>query len=151
MHLKKQTPKSCTIFLLFPLILLSPLFLLVPCAPTNTTTNLLCGTNDLVVSWNSSVHLNYSVRVVPLAGNLSSLTCDTSYANCRLNGLQCGQTYNVSVKASSANCSGPYSLPQTVRTGIKNDGNEIRTAIFCRLIHPMPCDVLFQHPAPLRD
>lgn len=104
---------------------------LVPCAPTNISANLLCGTNDLVVGWNSSVPLNYSVKVVPLAGNISSLTCDTRHAHCRLNGLQCGQTYNVSVKASSANCSGPYSHPQTVRTGIKNYGNEIRTATFC--------------------
>uniref|UniRef100_A0A674MQ79 Fibronectin type-III domain-containing protein n=1 Tax=Takifugu rubripes TaxID=31033 RepID=A0A674MQ79_TAKRU len=92
----------------------------VPCAPANISTNLLCGTNDLVVNWSSSsVPLNYSVKVVALAGNISSLTCDTKHANCSLSGLQCGQTYNVSVKASSKSCSGPY-----------NDGNEIRTTIF---------------------
>lgn len=73
--------------------------------------------------------LNYSVKVVPLAGNISSLTCNTRHANCSLCGLQCGQTYNVSVKASSASCSGPYSHPQTVQAGNKDDGNEIRTAI----------------------
>lgn len=93
--------------------------LLVPCAPTNVSTNLLCGTNELVVGWNASVPLNYSVTVVPLAGNFSSLTCDSSHATCRLSGLRCGQTYNVSVKASSANCSGPSSHPHTVRTGTK--------------------------------
>lgn len=74
--------------------------------------------------------LNYSVKVVPLAGNISSLTCDTEHANCSLSGLQCGQTYNVSVKASSTSCSGPYSQPQPVKTGNKDDGNEIRTTIF---------------------
>uniref|UniRef100_A0A674NSS5 Fibronectin type-III domain-containing protein n=1 Tax=Takifugu rubripes TaxID=31033 RepID=A0A674NSS5_TAKRU len=85
-----------------------------PCAPANISTNLLCGTNDLVVNWSSSsVPLNYSVKVVALAGNISSLTCDTKHANCSLSGLQCGQTYNVSVKASSKSCSGPYSQPQT--------------------------------------
>lgn len=124
----------------------------VPCAPTNISTNLLCGTNELVVGWNSSVPLNYSVKVVPLAGNISSLTCDTSHANCRLSGLRCGQAYNVSVKASSANCSGPSSHPQTIQTGIKkNYGSEIRTATCCWLIYSMPCDVLPQHPALLRD
>lgn len=81
--------------------------------------------------------LNYSVKVVPLAGNISSLTCDTRHANCSLRGLQCGQTYNVSVKASSASCSGPYSRPQIVQTGNKDDGNEIRTAILS-LFTPQP-------------
>lgn len=91
----------------------------------NISTNLLCGTNDLLVSWIlSAVPLNYTVSAVPLSGNISSVTCDTSQANCSLSGLQCGQTYNVSVKASSGSCSGPYSRPQTVQTGNKDDANE---------------------------
>nr|XP_046264816.1 mucin-4-like [Scatophagus argus] len=89
----------------------------VPCAPVNVSTNLLCGTNDLTVSWTpAALPRNYSVTAVPLAANISSVTCDTSHSNCSLSGLQCGQAYNVSVKASYGSCSGPYSLPQTVLT-----------------------------------
>lgn len=105
------------------------LSLLVPCAPVNISTSLLCGTNELMVSWIPfAMPLNYSVSAVPLAGNKSSVTCGTIHNNCSLNGLQCGQTYNVSVRASSGSCSGPYSRPQTVQTG-NNDNCNDRTTI----------------------
>lgn len=78
----------------------------------------MCATDDLVVSWiPSAVSLNYSVTAVPLDGSISPVTCHTSHANCSLSGLQCGQTYNVSVQASSGSCSGPCSPPQAVQTG----------------------------------
>uniref|UniRef100_A0A3Q3F0T0 Fibronectin type-III domain-containing protein n=1 Tax=Kryptolebias marmoratus TaxID=37003 RepID=A0A3Q3F0T0_KRYMA len=51
----------------------------VPCAPENVTTNLLCGSSDLMVSWTSSpLPLNYSVIAKPLDGNTSLLTCHTN-------------------------------------------------------------------------
>ncbi|XP_056277189.1 fibronectin-like [Pseudoliparis swirei] len=77
----------------------------------------MCGTDDAAASWNTSaVPLNYSVHAAPLAGRLDAVACHTGSASCRLRALRCGQTYNVSVKASSGSCSGPYSLPQTVQT-----------------------------------
>lgn len=101
------------------------LSLLVPCAPLNITTNLLCGTNDVLVRWSlSAVPLNYTVTAMLLPGNVSSASCDTHQANCTLSGLQCGQTYNVSVKASSGSCTGPCSPPQTVQTGNKDDNED---------------------------
>ena len=87
--------------------------------------------------------LNYSVTALPLAGNLSSLTCHSGSSNCSLTGLRCGWMYNVSVKASSGSCSGPWSTPQTVQTGI--DGTEtiisINSAIvmyFMNCWYPLP-------------
>ncbi|XP_017277744.1 serine-rich adhesin for platelets-like [Kryptolebias marmoratus] len=89
----------------------------VPCAPENVTTNLLCGSSDLMVSWTSSpLPLNYSVIAKPLDGNTSLLTCHTNSTSCVLSSLQCGQTYNVSVRASSGSCSGTYSPSQTVHS-----------------------------------
>ncbi|XP_074544742.1 uncharacterized protein LOC141804293 [Halichoeres trimaculatus] len=89
----------------------------VPCAPANITTNLICCTNDLTVNWSTiAIPLNYSIIAKPLTGNISSVICDTSGDSCNLQGLQCGSAYNVSVKASSGSCSGPYSLPETVHT-----------------------------------
>ncbi|MED6260228.1 hypothetical protein ATANTOWER_008551, partial [Ataeniobius toweri] len=89
----------------------------VPCTPESVTTDLQCGTNDLTVSWASSpLPLNYSVKAVTLDGS-GPITCNTNNASCVLRGFQCGQTLNISVKASSVSCSGPYSPMQTVRTG----------------------------------
>lgn len=82
----------------------------------------MCGTSDATASWNTSaVHLNYSVVAVPLVGDISSVMCHSGSASCVLSGLQCGRTYNVSVKASSGSCSGQYSPPQTLHTGNKAD------------------------------
>ncbi|XP_041848242.1 uncharacterized protein LOC121644412 [Melanotaenia boesemani] len=89
----------------------------VPCAPGNITTYLLCATNNLMVSWiSSALPLNYSVTAMPLDGNISPVSCHTGNTSCVLSGLQCGQTYNVFVNASSGTCSGPNSPSQTIRT-----------------------------------
>ncbi|XP_071392950.1 fibronectin-like [Centroberyx affinis] len=88
-----------------------------PCAPMNVSTNLLCDTNILMVSWNpAAMPLNYSATAMPLAGDVSPVTCHTEDTECSLSGLQCGQTYNVLVRASYGSCSGPYSAVQTVQT-----------------------------------
>ncbi|XP_015242186.1 PREDICTED: uncharacterized protein LOC107092315 [Cyprinodon variegatus] len=89
----------------------------VPCAPENITTDWLCDTNDLTVSWeSSSLPLSYSVMAVPLNGS-SPIICNTNNSSCVLRGFQCGQTLNISVNASSDICSGLYSPIQTVQTG----------------------------------
>ncbi|XP_014840249.1 PREDICTED: uncharacterized protein LOC106916456 [Poecilia mexicana] len=89
----------------------------VPCAPVNVTADLLCDSNDLTVSWESSpLPLSYSVMAVPLDGS-SPVTCNTNNASCVLTGFHCGQALNISVKASSESCSGPSSPVQTVHTG----------------------------------
>ncbi|KAF7661786.1 hypothetical protein LDENG_00254330 [Lucifuga dentata] len=89
----------------------------VPCPPVNVTTNLDCGTNLLMVSWNlAAVPLNYTVTAMPLAGHISAVTCHSNNASCSLSGLQCGHIYNVSVRASHGSCSGACSAPQTVHT-----------------------------------
>lgn len=104
------------------------LSLLVPCAPGNISTELVCGTNDLTVSWNSSaILLSYSVTARPLDGTVSPVTCSTNSTSCSLSSLQCGQTYNITVKASSGGCSGPCSTPQFVETGNKNIGINLLT------------------------
>nr|XP_020471689.1 fibronectin type III domain-containing protein 7-like [Monopterus albus]XP_020471690.1 fibronectin type III domain-containing protein 7-like [Monopterus albus] len=104
----------------------------VPCAPQNISSNLTCGSNILTVSWiSSAVALNYHVTAVPLAGNTSSLSCQTNSSSCSVSGLQCGQTYNVSVKACSAGCSGVSSTPQTVQTGPCQPGG-LSVSFFCK-------------------
>lgn len=121
-----------------------------PCAPVNVNTTLSCSNNDLMVSWKpASVPLNYSVTAVPLAGDVTSVTCHTDSSNCTLSGLHCGQTYNVSVKASSGNCTGAYSIPQTVQTGKIQD---LSIHIFSNFDNNFftYCAILPKDPAPLR-
>ncbi|XP_032422074.1 uncharacterized protein LOC116722071 [Xiphophorus hellerii] len=102
----------------------------VPCAPENVTAYLLCDTSDLTVSWKSSpVLLSYSVMAVPLDGS-SPVTCNTNNASCVLTGFHCGQALNISVKASSKSCSGPYSPVQTVHTGPCSSQN-LKAVIEC--------------------
>uniref|UniRef100_A0A673AKQ4 Fibronectin type-III domain-containing protein n=1 Tax=Sphaeramia orbicularis TaxID=375764 RepID=A0A673AKQ4_9TELE len=82
----------------------------VPCAPMNVTTSHSCGNNDIAVSWDTAaVPLNYSVTATLLSGSASPVQCNSDSSSCTLTGLQCGQFYNVSVKASSGSCCGPYS------------------------------------------
>ncbi|XP_023191873.1 uncharacterized protein LOC111608990 [Xiphophorus maculatus] len=102
----------------------------VPCAPENVTAYLLCDTSDLTVSWKSSpLPLSYSVMAVPLDGS-SPVTCNTNNASCVLTGFHCGQALNISVKASSKSCSGPYSPVQTVHTGPCSSQN-LKAVIEC--------------------
>lgn len=80
----------------------------------------MCGTNDVSVDWlTSAAPLNYTAAAVPLSGNISVVTCHSSSGSCMLSDLQCGHTYNVSVKASSGSCCGAFTHPQTVETGNK--------------------------------
>ncbi|XP_036072425.1 uncharacterized protein LOC112147737 [Oryzias melastigma] len=89
----------------------------VPCSSWNFTTDLKCDTNDLLVSWNaSSVQLNYSVTAAPMDGNIPTVTCYTNNASCLLSGLQCGHSYNVSLKVSPDTFNGPQSPSQIVKT-----------------------------------
>lgn len=116
------------------ILTIATVFLLVPCAPENVTTDLLCDTNDVRVSWTSSLLLlNYSVMAVPLDGS-SPTTCKTNNASCVLKGFQCGKTLNISVKASSDSCSGPLSLVQVVQTG--NDNTLLKFFIIIIPIRP---------------
>ena len=88
-----------------------------PCAPHSVTNSLNCSSNILRVSWGpDSVPLNYSATA--LSGNGTALSCTTTNTSCEVKGLQCGQQYSVTVKASNSNCTGPSSALQTVQTGV---------------------------------
>uniref|UniRef100_A0A3P9JID3 Fibronectin type-III domain-containing protein n=1 Tax=Oryzias latipes TaxID=8090 RepID=A0A3P9JID3_ORYLA len=118
----------------------------VPCSTWNFTTDLKCETNELLVSWNASFsQLNYSVTAAPMDGNIPPVTCHTNNASCLLSGLQCGHSYNVSIKVSSDTFSGPPSPSQTVKTG--NMKINPRKAIFCCITTHF-CSLTVSPPAP---
>uniref|UniRef100_A0A7N6FH25 Fibronectin type-III domain-containing protein n=1 Tax=Anabas testudineus TaxID=64144 RepID=A0A7N6FH25_ANATE len=87
-----------------------------PCTPTNVSSLLICSAGSAQVSWAPSANaLSYAVKATS-AEQILNLTCQTTGTSCSLSDLQCEQTYNVSVKASSGSCTGPCSSPQTVKT-----------------------------------
>ncbi|XP_071200535.1 mucin-3B [Salvelinus alpinus] len=86
-----------------------------PCAPQSVVNSLFCRTNTLSVSWApAAIALNNSVTA--MAGDGTALSCTTEGRTCELDGLQCGQQYTLAVTATSSNCTGTTSAPQTVQT-----------------------------------
>ncbi|XP_049332484.1 G surface protein, allelic form 156-like isoform X3 [Astyanax mexicanus] len=86
-----------------------------PCATQNVSTTLACGSNALTVSWSlAAASLSYVASAVWSGG--TALSCSSQDTSCSMQGLQCGQRYNVTVTASNGNCSGPASPVTTVHT-----------------------------------
>ncbi|XP_036412774.1 mucin-5AC-like [Colossoma macropomum] len=86
-----------------------------PCAPQNVSTVLACDTNSVTVTWSpTAVPQNYMAIAVWNGG--TALSCSSQNTSCSIQGLQCGQQYNITVAASNGNCSGPASPVQTIQT-----------------------------------
>ncbi|KAL7397583.1 hypothetical protein ABVT39_024505 [Epinephelus coioides] len=86
-----------------------------PCAVESMLNTLNCSTNVLTISWDSaSMPLNYSVTA--LARDGTALRCMTEDSSCMMTNLQCGQQYNVSIKAISSTCEGHSSVMEIVNS-----------------------------------
>ncbi|XP_048845072.1 uncharacterized protein fndc7rs1 isoform X3 [Brienomyrus brachyistius] len=85
----------------------------VPCSPANVATNLSCNSSTAVVSWDASLGAR---RYTVLAAASRSFQCFTSSTTCQLNGLQCGQTYNITVLADDGNCNSTLRTSATMTT-----------------------------------
>lgn len=59
--------------------------------------------------------VNYSATA--MAGDGTALRCKTEDSSCTMTNLQCGQQYNVTVKAISSTCEGHSSVPDIVNSG----------------------------------
>lgn len=87
-----------------------------PCAVESVLNTLNCSTNILTISWApGSMPLNYSATA--LAGDGTTLRCMTKDSSCTMPNLQCGQQYNVTIKAISSTCEGQTSVPKMVNSG----------------------------------
>ncbi|KAM9458117.1 fibronectin type III domain-containing protein 7-like [Salvelinus alpinus] len=86
-----------------------------PCAPSNLQTSLQCSTNSTSVTWDrGSGALSY--MVVGEATNSHITSCNSSATYCDLEGLQCGQMYNVSVHSMDGVCRSIQSVSSDVQT-----------------------------------
>lgn len=68
------------------------------------------------VTWNAAQGArSYSAQAVADQG--STVLCNTTNKGCFLNGLQCGQVYNVSVTAHDRTCDSETSPARRITTG----------------------------------
>uniref|UniRef100_A0A672I5S4 Fibronectin type-III domain-containing protein n=1 Tax=Salarias fasciatus TaxID=181472 RepID=A0A672I5S4_SALFA len=90
---------------------------IIPCKPTSVKASLRCSSNAAAVTWEpASGALSYfAVGVTADGVHLSE--CNSTMTYCDLGGLQCGQTYSVSVFALDESCSSVESDSASVRTG----------------------------------
>ncbi|XP_066508135.1 fibronectin type III domain-containing protein 7-like [Hoplias malabaricus] len=65
-----------------------------PCAPQNVSTVLACDTNSLNVSWSPAV-TSLSYTAIGVWNGVTVLSCSSQNNSCNMQGLQCGQQYNV--------------------------------------------------------
>ncbi|CAL8367710.1 unnamed protein product, partial [Boreogadus saida] len=88
-----------------------------PCPPRELVVNTSCGDSGALVSWRASpVAEDYLVTARAADGHMP--TCNTSFSNCSLSDLHCGQQYMLSVTASHQNCSSRASQNVTFNTVI---------------------------------
>ncbi|XP_056598960.1 fibronectin type III domain-containing protein 7-like [Triplophysa dalaica] len=92
---------------------------LAPCAPSNILSSLICTTQNygvVSVSWGqANGGQSYVAGAVSADGHSSS--CNSSTTSCDLQGLHCGQIYNVSVFSLANGC-------QSVKSGV----SQVQTA-----------------------
>ncbi|MED6276970.1 hypothetical protein CHARACLAT_008397, partial [Characodon lateralis] len=81
-----------------------------PCAPSNLTVDVDCRTNYARLSWD---YTKFAVEYFGHAASMDgeTLSCDSSKTSCTLGTLQCGHTYNFTVKAFDGICNSSISLP----------------------------------------
>ncbi|XP_051990921.1 fibronectin type III domain-containing protein 7-like [Xyrauchen texanus] len=89
-----------------------------PCAPSNVQTSLLCDIHNGSVVSMSWQHTNgvESYMAVGMSYDGHSSFCNTSTTSCNLQGLQCGQIYNVSVYSLGHGCGSVKSAVSQVLT-----------------------------------
>ncbi|KAM6948324.1 uncharacterized protein fndc7rs1 [Aplochiton taeniatus] len=86
-----------------------------PCAPSNLQIASQCSWNSTSVSWvGGRGALSYVAFAESAGGYLSS--CNSSATRCDLGGLQCGQTYNVTVRSMDDSCQSLQSAGSVVQT-----------------------------------
>lgn len=86
-----------------------------------------CSTNVLSVGWAAAGAMPANYSATATAGDGTELECITEGWTCTINGLQCGEGYEVTVTGVTDTCQGPRSAPELVRSG----ENGIQTHHIC--------------------
>lgn len=89
---------------------------LVPCVPANVQGVVECSTNILEASWGPAAGAASYTATLKGAGDFFT-SCPSGNHSCLFTGLQCAQTYMLSVKAESNGCNSAESAPISTTTG----------------------------------
>ncbi|XP_056336881.1 uncharacterized protein fndc7rs1 [Danio aesculapii] len=85
------------------------------CAPQNVSANVSCSSSIATVTWGRSRKATiYSVTASSASG--LSINCTSASTSCDLLALTCGESYTITVKAGSSNCSSEQSTPVQIQT-----------------------------------
>uniref|UniRef100_A0A3P8XZQ8 Fibronectin type-III domain-containing protein n=2 Tax=Esox lucius TaxID=8010 RepID=A0A3P8XZQ8_ESOLU len=78
----------------------------VPCMPTGVAAGFDCQSNAVAVSWLASGGSEYYMAIVTDSTGVSS-GCQTAGTQCNVTGVQCGETYHVTVVGADTLCTSP--------------------------------------------
>lgn len=91
-------------------------FLSVPCAPSDVAVDIDCQTNSAFLSWNTTPG---AIEYFTYAQSMKGVTfyCNSSSPSCTFRGLECGNIYNFSVRASNGICNSSVGSPLQAGAG----------------------------------
>lgn len=88
----------------------------VPCEPSRIQAVMDCNTQVALVEWYpSDGALTYALTATTASGH--NVTCENGTAHCELEGLLCGHSYSVSVRAVGQTCSSVAHMTGHLVTG----------------------------------
>ncbi|MEQ2174206.1 hypothetical protein GOODEAATRI_005475 [Goodea atripinnis] len=122
-----------------------------PCAPVNLSVHY--NGSAAWVMWSATTGTSsYSVLAATEQGLI--VTCNSTTAQCYLTGLQCSQTYNITVKTRNSACNNTVtSVPYRLITGVSLVYLYLTTTTctflseFLFLVYKCVCLLITQHPA----
>ncbi|XP_056379485.1 uncharacterized protein LOC130275479 isoform X3 [Hyla sarda] len=81
-----------------------------PCEPQNVVSNISCSNSSTLLTWDEAPGaLTYVSRLTSLDGD--NFGCNSTDGFCEIPGLECGQSYHVTVTAFSSECQSAPSVP----------------------------------------
>lgn len=87
-----------------------------PCESSSIEAIMDCETDTATISWQPSVGAtSYVTELTASSGHTTK--CTTNYTNCVLSSLQCGEEYNVTVKALGDACNNTAQMAGHLTTG----------------------------------
>ncbi len=87
-----------------------------PCQTSTIEAIMDCEARSATISWQPSVGaVSYITELTAQSGHTTS--CTTNHTNCELSSLQCGEQYNVTVKALGDACNNTAQMAGYLTTG----------------------------------
>lgn len=88
-----------------------------PCPVSSIEAVMDCELDSVTISWQPAVGaVSYAAELTALSGHATH--CATNQTNCEVSSLQCGEEYNVTVKAVGDSCNSSAQMAGYITTGI---------------------------------